>query len=90
MTDQMTPQEFKRARGQLGLSGSQLAEILNVEERTLRRWEAGSNELGPNPIAVRVVRWMVDGFRPPEWPDSPRYAKRGRPKKIAHEGDDTP
>lgn len=62
----------------LGLSGKQLAEIMGVDVRTVRRWE----EIGgrqPSPTAVRVVQWMLDGFRPPEWPDELRAGKFGNP-----------
>lgn len=62
----MTPTAFKQARHTLGLSVSQLAHILDTEPRSVRRWEDGSRD--PNPVACRVVAWMLDGYRPPEWP----------------------
>ena len=66
----MTPTEFRTAREGLGLSINQLAEVLGVEPRTIRKWEAtsGDNARPPNPIASRVMQWFQDGFRPPEWP----------------------
>ncbi|MBP0614299.1 helix-turn-helix domain-containing protein [Jiella mangrovi] len=64
----MTPTEFRQARRQLGLSASQLGEILNTDPRTIRRWEQDDETRPPNPVAVRVMRWMLEGFRPPEWP----------------------
>lgn len=65
----MTPQEFQAARYKLGLSLSQLAIILNVSRRTVERWEqGGASSRGVNPTAVRVVRWLLGGYRPPEWP----------------------
>lgn len=70
----MTPTEFKQARHALGLSGQQLATILNVDARNVRRWEAG--ERPPNPIAVRVLGWMIDGYRPPQWPQEPHWARK--------------
>lgn len=65
----MTPQEFRSAREQLGLSAGRLAHILNVDKRTLRRWESvdGSAARPPNPIACRVLTWLLAGYRPPEW-----------------------
>ena len=67
---QMTPAQFKEARHTLGLSMSQLARILNVDPRTVRKWEADGvvSARPPNPIACRSMRWMLDGWRPPEWP----------------------
>ena len=62
----MTPAQFKEARHTLGLSVNQLAAILNTEPRSVRRWEDGTRT--PNPVASRVLQWMLDGYRPPEWP----------------------
>lgn len=66
----MTADEFKEARRKLGLSLSELGEILNTDPRTIRKWEAlhGNSARNPNPVAAQVMRWMLDGFRPPEWP----------------------
>lgn len=67
----MTPSQFKQARQQLGLSLSELAAILGVDDRTIRKWEAPEDTNSarpPNPIAVRVVQWLLDGYRPPQWP----------------------
>lgn len=54
---------FGQMRKRLGLSGAQLARILNVDPRTIRKWEAedGSTARDPNPVAVRVLEWMVNG-----------------------------
>lgn len=68
----MTPDQFKEARRKLGLTQSQLAAILDTNPSTIRRWEmrdARSTSRPPNPIAARVMRWMLDGFRPPEFPE---------------------
>lgn len=66
----MTPTEFKEARHKLGLTLSQTAHIMGVDPRTVRKWEAatGNSARPPNPTAVRVMAWMLEGFRPPEWP----------------------
>jgi DNA-binding transcriptional regulator YiaG len=67
----MTPHEFKEARITLGLSQAQLGEILNTNPTTIRKWEAESDRSTsrkPNPVAVQVLRWLLDGFRPPQWP----------------------
>jgi DNA-binding transcriptional regulator YiaG len=67
----MSPLEFKEARHKLGLTLSQLGGILATDPRTVRKWEAtgGTNSRSPNPVAVQAVRWMLAGFRPPEWPN---------------------
>jgi DNA-binding transcriptional regulator YiaG len=75
MSDIDTPEGFKAARERLGLTQSDLARILGLGTdggRTVRRWEAPedtSNSRPPHPAAVAAMRWMLDGFRPPGWPD---------------------
>lgn len=68
----MTHDEFKAARHTLGLSASELGRILDTDPRTIRRWEAGTvtgTARPVNPVAAQVMRWMLAGFRPPEFPD---------------------
>lgn len=62
----MTPQQFKTNRRALGLSQAALASILNVNPRTVRRWEEDDGTRPPNPIACRVLMWMLNGYQPPE------------------------
>ncbi len=64
----MSPAQFKEARRCLGLSTTQLSRILNTDSRTVRYWEDESGTRPPNPIACRVVEWMLNGYRPPEFP----------------------
>ena len=64
----MISSEFKSARQRLGLSASQLGRILNTNPRTIRKWEEDDGTRPPNPIACRVIEWMLNGYRPPEWP----------------------
>ena len=64
----MTPAEFKAARHTLGLSVGEAADVLAIDPRTLRRWEDDRAERPPHPTAARVMQWLLDGFRPPEWP----------------------
>lgn len=67
----MTPEEFKAARKRLGLTQRDLAVILDTRDSTIRKWEASdtaSTARAVNPIAAQVMRWMLDGFRPPEFP----------------------
>lgn len=65
----MTPTQFKQARRKLGLSATQLGHILNSDPRTIRRWESEGDARPVNPIAQQVLQWMLDGYRPPQWPD---------------------
>lgn len=64
--------EFKAARKSLGLTLAELGAILDTDSRTIRKWEADENASTgrtPNPIACQVMKWMLQGYRPPEWPD---------------------
>ena len=68
----MTPEQFKSKRKELGLTQSQLAEILgmtgNNSGLTVRRWEMPPDKSGarpPNPIACKV---LLNWNKPPsEW-----------------------
>lgn len=67
----MTPEEFKEARVSLGLTRPQLGVIINTSTKTIEKWEMAdgrSNARNPNPVASKVMRWMLAGFRPPEFP----------------------
>lgn len=68
----MDSTQFKAARHALGLSLGELSHILNTAERAIRKWEGdvdASTSRSPNPVAARVMTWMLDGYRPPEWPE---------------------
>lgn len=67
----MDPDEFKAARHRLGLTVRELGRILDTADTTVRKWEApegATTARAPNPVAAQVMRWMLAGFRPPEWP----------------------
>lgn len=60
----MTNEEFKTTRNQLGYTVAKLADILDVDPRTVRKWEANpdlSTSRPPNPIACRVLNWLQSG-----------------------------
>ena len=66
----MDSKQFKEARRKLGLSVAELGLILDTEPGTIRRWEAdpgAARARAPNPVAARVMKWMVSGFRPQEF-----------------------
>ena len=56
---QMTPQQFREARRELGLSQIKLAKALQVTERTVRRYEYGEVEI-PGPVEVLIDLWLSD------------------------------
>ncbi|MFK5997851.1 MAG: hypothetical protein QM492_07055 [Rhodobacterales bacterium] len=67
----MTSAEFKAGRNQLGLTQSQLGHILDTAPQTIRKWEMPADRSTArqvNPIAARVMHWMLDGYRPAEFP----------------------
>ena len=67
----MTPEDFKAARRKLGLTQSELGRVLDTAPQTIRKWEMPddrSTARGVNPVAARVMGWLLAGFRPPEWP----------------------
>ena len=51
----MTPNELKTARKALGLSQREMGLELEVDPRTVRRWEAGPQAV-PGPVKVAVER----------------------------------
>lgn len=72
----MTPAQFKETRRKLGLSAAQLGRILDTGPRTVRRWESDVDPRPVNAIAAQVMRWMLDGYRPPEWPNKQKNRRR--------------
>ena len=68
----MPPDEFRQIMRQLGLTQRELARILDTSDTTIRKWlahDGASTARGVNPVAAQVMRWLRDGFRPPQWPD---------------------
>lgn len=65
----MNGSEFKAARERLGLTYGELGAILgDIRPDTIRKkWER--DEPSPSPMACQTLKWMLEGFRPPEWPD---------------------
>lgn len=68
----MTPANFKKARHALGLSVAQMARALSdpdgdgtpVNPRTVRRWEAGSQDI-PGPAVVAIYSILRNHSRTP-------------------------
>lgn len=79
----LSPRDFAAKRYQLGLSQAQLARILGVDPRTVRKWEDERDTRSPNPIACRVLKWLEAGFRPEEFPpDDQLRAQSPRPPRA--------
>jgi DNA-binding transcriptional regulator YiaG len=55
-TKHMTPDELADIRERLGMTKSQLADHLDIDPRTVRRWELGEVEI-PKPVAM-LLRLM--------------------------------
>lgn len=48
----MTPADLRTARKALGLSAEGFARVVGATGRTVRRWEAGSQDIPPRAIAI--------------------------------------
>ena len=67
----MTPEEIKDARKRLGLTGNQLAALLDTDGQTVRRMEMSpeaSTFRSPAPRIVRLIKAYLAGYRPDDWP----------------------
>lgn len=62
----MTPDEVKSARSSLGLTLAHLAAVMGVRLMTVSDWERGVRQI--NPMAARLLRAYLDGYRPDDWP----------------------
>ena len=51
----MTPNELRRARAKLGLTGRELGIALDVNDRTVRAWESGQRDDKPCPIPRSIA-----------------------------------
>ena len=62
-----TSQQFKKARHTLDLSVRQCADLCNVNERTIRRWETGTGRgdgREPHPSACRLMELALEQAAP--------------------------
>ena len=75
----MDHKKFRAAREALGLTQIELAEILDVTPRAISHWEADPDRVAtwrkPDRTAVKVMKWMLGGFRPPEFPHKKKIKK---------------
>ena len=67
----MTPTELKEARQSLGLSVSQLADLLETDAQSIRRMEMShdlSTHRFPAPRMQRLIEAYLVGYRRDDWP----------------------
>ena len=67
----MTPVQIKKARRDLGLTVTQMGELLDTDAQTVRRMGYDANKSTSRTPAVRMVRLIhayLAGYRPPDWP----------------------
>lgn len=53
----MRPKEFRILRSSLGLSAADIADVMEVNPRSVRRWEHPSGE---HPAPLAVANWLTD------------------------------
>lgn len=67
----MTPDQIKAARHTLGLTGAQLAQMLDTDPRSVRAMESPPEtrqHRKPAPRMVRLIEAYLAGYRPRDWP----------------------
>lgn len=67
----MTPDEFTETRRRLGLSVTQLADMLGVSHQHARRMSIAPDKGAHRPVngtVERLLQAYLDGYRPKDWP----------------------
>jgi predicted transcriptional regulator len=67
----MTPDEIKQTRNDLGLTQSELGQMLDTDGLSIRRMEmheSASTSRKPPPRMVRLLKAYASGYRPTDWP----------------------
>lgn len=83
MAENMTHDEIKKARVDLGLSVADMAAMLGhspVHQRRLESDPGVDMHRAPNGSCVRLLRAFLGGYRPPDWPE---HSKPGLAAKRA-------
>lgn len=77
----MEPSAFRAGRIFLDLTEEQCGRICGVDGRTIRRWEANpvtvKNTRRLPPSAAQIMKWMLGGYRPPEFPTHDEILRMG-------------
>jgi len=68
----MKPDEIRSARQKLGLSGAQMATMLETDQQSIYRMEMDPSESTtarkPGRRIVRLLHAYMSGYRPDDWP----------------------
>jgi len=67
----MTPSQIRRARLTLALTQAQMADMLDTDAQSVRRWEMqpdAATHRQPPARASRLIRAYLSGYRPEDWP----------------------
>ena len=58
---QMTGEEFRLIREELGVTQARIAEIFKVTPRSIRHWESGDREIpGPAEVLIEALQVVID------------------------------
>lgn len=72
MNPVFSPDDFREAQHQLGLSDAELAPLLGCSAVQLRRMKVDDPSLPSHrpvqPVTARLLQAYLDGYRPPDWP----------------------
>lgn len=84
----MNHKQFRRARLCLGLNQAQMGAMLGITWQQVSRYEMDPEtptSRAVSPMAARLMRAYVEGYRPCDWPIEEERPKpiRVRPKKSA-------
>lgn len=84
MADIQSKEDFRAARLTLGLSTLTTAKILNVTERNVQYWEdSGRRDRQPNKTACRVMEWLIEGFRPPQFRQRTKFGRKSLERTVS-------
>lgn len=71
LEDEMTPDQMRKARAELGLTQAQMADMLETDAQSIRRMEMQETASTHRKPAARMQR-LIDaykaGYRPKDWP----------------------
>ena len=68
---EMTPDQMRKARKDLGLTQAQMADMLDTDPQSVRRMEmqeTASTHRKPAPRMKRLIEAYTAGYRPKDWP----------------------
>jgi ribosome-binding protein aMBF1 (putative translation factor) len=68
----LTSHEIKEARQKLGLTQSELGQMLDTDQSTIRRMEMTPDKSSfrtPAPRMIRLLDAYLNGYRPRDWPN---------------------